>query len=1008
MPEGTGRPTSLSAATADIVWPVHAAVPGRARLHLPGLRRAPTLKSLLERGLPALAGVQSASASTETGNLLVQFDPALPLGGILERTAALVRGEVVPPPEATTGSAAGAPRWYARSAAAVAEAFGSCPDAGLPAPVAQARLAEAGANAFPPPAARSPLGILLDQFNTLPVGLLAAASVISLCTGGAIEAVAILSVVALNGVLGFTVESRSERTISHLGLTGEQTARVIRGGATQDIPLEQVVPGDLILLRRGVVVPADARVVAAHDLSISEALLTGESLPVEKDPAPLPDLGIPLGDRSSMVFRGTAVTGGSGRAIVTATGPHTAVGRIQRLVGSAIRPDTPMERQLDELGRQLFWLSLGVCGAVLGIGALRGFALFQMFRSGVSLAVAAIPEGLPTVATTTLALGIEDMRKRDVLVRRLDAVETLASVRMVCFDKTGTLTLNRMAVAALDCGGRSLQVREDGVILDEDGRAMDASTDPLVSRLLEIGALCSETQIEPGEDGEPALNGSATENALVRLALDSGLDVAELRRERPRLSIRLRSESYRFMVTTHRQEGTEQVLVAVKGSPEEVLELCTAEATPDGPRPLTPERRAAIKRANAGMAKAALRVLGFACREADGSGTPSWRELTWIGLAGMADPVRPGAAALMRVLHDAGIHTIMMTGDQASTARAVAKQLGLAGTGRVDMVDAAELDGTPPERLAERARRAHVFARISPAEKLRIIRALQEAGIVVAMIGDGINDSPALRAADVGIAMGRDGAQAAREVADVVLRTDELERLAVAVERGRATHANVRKAIRYLLATNLSEILVVLGATAAGMAEALNPMQLLWINLISDILPGLGLAFEAPEPELMHQPPRPADAAVVGREDLPVLATEGTVMAAGALAACGWGVLRHGISPQARSMAFGSLVTAQLLHALTCRSRRHGPFISGAGSLPPNRMLAGALGFSFLLQGVALLVPGLRGVLGVVPLGPVDLAVTAAAGTLPYFANEALKGAREAGGTRPALPAPAK
>lgn len=996
MPEGTGRPASLAAAAADIVWPVHAAIPGRARLHLPGLRRAPALKSLLERGLPALPGVQSASASTETGNLLVQFDPALPLSRILERVAALVRGEVLPPPAESAPAAA--PRWYARSVAAVAAAFGTCPEAGLPAPAARARLAEAGVNAFPPPAIRSPLGILVGQFNTLPVGLLAAASVVSLCTGAAIEAAAILGVVALNGVLGFTVESRSERTIGHLGLAGEQTARVIRGGATQDIPLEQVVPGDLILLRRGMVVPADARLVAAHGLSVSEALLTGESLPVEKDPAPLPDLGLPLGDRSNMVYRGTAVTGGSGSAIVTATGPHTAVGRIQRLVGSTARPDTPMERQLDELGRQLFWLSLGVCGAVLGIGLLRGFALFQMFRSGVSLAVAAIPEGLPTVATTTLALGIEDMRRHDVLVRRLDAVETLASVRVVCFDKTGTLTLNRMAVAALDCGGRRLQVREGGAIHEEDGRAVDARADPLLSRLLEIGALCSETQIEPGEGGEPALNGSATENALVRLALDAGQDVAALRLERPRLSIRHRSESYRFMVTTHREAGTERVLAAVKGSPEEVLDLCASEATPDGPRPLTPERRAAIAQANAGMARAALRVLGFACREAEGAGAPPLRELTWLGLAGMADPVRPGAAALMRTLHDAGIHTIMMTGDQASTARAVARQLGLAGAGQVAMVDAAELDAMPPERLAERARQAHVFARISPAEKLRIIRALQQAGLVVAMIGDGINDSPALRAADVGIAMGRDGAQAAREVADVVLRTDELARLAVAVERGRATHANVRKAIRYLLATNLSEILVVLCATAAGMAGALSPMQLLWINLISDILPGLGLAFEAPEPELMRQPPRPADAAVVGREDLPVLATEGAVIAAGSLAACGWGVLRHGISAEARSMTFGSLVTAQLLHALTCRSRRHGPFLGGAGRLPPNRMLAGALGFSFLLQGVAMLVPGLRGLLGVVPIGPLDLAVTAAAGTLPYLANEALKGAREAGG----------
>jgi Ca2+-transporting ATPase len=361
-------------------------------------------------------------------------------------------------------------------------------------------------------------------------------------------------------------------------------------------------------------------------------------------------------------------------------------------------------------------------------------------------------------------------------------------------------------------------------------------------------------------------------------------------------------------------------------------------------------------------------------------------------------------AVLMRRLHGAGIHTVVMTGDQVSTAQAVARQLGLDRDGPLGTADIAALDDLPPQELAALACRAHVFARISPAQKLQVIRALQQAGMVVAMVGDGINDSPALRAADVGIAMGRDSAQAAREVADVVLRTDDLGALALAAERGRATHANVRKAIRYLLATNMSEILVVLGATAAGFAEALTPIQLLWVNLISDILPGLGLAFEAPEPGLMQRPPRPADAPVVSREDFGVLAREGTILAAGALGACGWGVLRHGISPQARSMAFSSLVTAQLLHALTARSRHHGAFVPGAQRLPPNRALTGALALSFALQGVALLIPGLRRVLGLVPLGPLDLAVTAAGGTLPLLANEMLKGrhaARSAEGRQP-------
>ena len=768
-----------------------------------------------------------------------------------------------------------------------------------------------------------------------------------------------------------------------------------------------VVPGDLIELLPGTVVPADARVLSARDLRVGEAMLTGESLPVAKWAEPV-GRATPLADRASMVFRGTAVTGGSGTAVVVATGGRTEMGRIQRLVGDAGRPLTPMQRQLDHLGRQLVWASLAACAAVMSVGTLRGIALFQVVRSGISLAVAAIPEGLPMVATTTLALGIEDMRKRGVLVRRLDAVESLASVGVVCFDKTGTLTLNQMRVTEVGSGGRRFRTGPDGALLDADGQPMGLggdSPDPNepLAWLLRVGVLCSDAGLEE-QDGALVPTGSATEGALVRLAMDAGLDVAALREAHPRLAVRHRTDDYRFMATAHRtasgaSPGGDDALVAVKGSPAEVLELCAWDLCCGTRKPLTAQRRAAILRANNAMAADALRVLGFAFGETsepamlDGDDAVPVAGLTWVGLAGMADPVRPGMAALMRTLHGAGLRTVMMTGDQVPTARAVARQLGLAGDGAVEVFDVADIERLSGRELAAVARRAHVFARVSPAQKLLLVRALQAAGERVAMTGDGINDSPALKAADVGVAMGGTASsEAAREVADVVLQTDDLATLAVAVERGRTTYVNVRKSIRYMLATNLSEVVVVLGATLAGFAEPLTAMQLLWINLVGDILPGLGLAFEPPEPGVMQRAPNATDGEIIERRELSRLGVQGGTIAAGSLAALGWGTLRHGAGPEARTMAFGSLVTAQLLHALTARSDERGP-----GALPPNRPLTGLLLASVALQAVGLLVPGVRGVLGVVPLGPLDLAMTAAAGVLPYAANEALKTARPSG-----------
>lgn len=395
-----------------------------------------------------MAGVERVSANADTGNLLLDFDTAMPLARAVERIIALVRREIVPPELDLDAGNVGASRWHARSASDVAADFGTSAMRGLSPTVARERLT-AGENVLPRPMSRSGISILLGQFQTLPIGLLGIAAALSLVTGGIIEFAAIAGVVVLNGAIGYTVESRSERTITSLTAPVGQTATVIRDGRPVAVPVPTVVPGDLLSQQRGSIIAADARIVDAHELTVSEAMLTGESLPVTKTAEPIVGRAVPLGERTNMVYRGTAVIGGSGTAIVVATGAATEVGRIQRLLAGATAPETPMQRQLNEVGHQIVWLGVAICGALLGVGVLRGFGLLQMLRSSVSLAVAAIPEALPTVATTTLALGIEDMRRRDVLVRRLDAVETLASVRVFCFDKTGTLTLNRMSVAAI-------------------------------------------------------------------------------------------------------------------------------------------------------------------------------------------------------------------------------------------------------------------------------------------------------------------------------------------------------------------------------------------------------------------------------------------------------------------------------------------------------------------------------------------------------------------------------
>lgn len=1030
LPAGEGSP---------VVQAVHTAVAGRTRYKVRGLYRCTALKTVLESALSENGEIITFTANLLTGNVLVHHTPETSFREI----AALIEGLVAeyhqrqpdhpadrgnPHTAATRENKLGYERknnresrrklrklvvnaeqqeeepWHLMESDRVAAFFSTSVAAGLPEASLQEYLRKYGPNLLPESVPRSGFSIFVDQLKSLPVLLLTASAALSVFTGGVADAVVIMAVVGINAAIGYVTESQAEMTINSLKRLVRPTALVIRDGKPREIKGEEVVPGDLLVLRPGSYVAADCRIVESHYLTIDESALTGESMPVVKYPQPLAKRDIPLADRINMAYMGTLVTGGQGLSIAVGTGKYTEIGRVQALVGEAEAPKTPMEKQLDRLGNQLVLISGGGCGVVFLVGLARGYGLLQMLRSSVSLAVAAIPEGLPAVATTTLALGIREMRRHKVLIRHLDAVETLGCVQTICLDKTGTLTFNRMSVVAVTTATREMTVR-DGVFAAGAGVVDPYACEELL-RLIHVSALCNETEVEMRR-GDYILRGSSTENALVHLAITSGIDVNMLRARYPLQRITHRSESRNYMITLHGVSGPDTPplfpeesgagkplwLVAVKGSPLEVLAMCGWHLR-DGERlPMTDADRLAIELANERMAGESLRVLGAACYvSAEESGQESAHGFTWLGLVGMADPVKPRVKELVGMFHGAGIDTLMITGDQVPTAYAIGKELQLSKDIPLEIFDSTHLQEMDPELLAAFAQRVHVFARVSPAQKLQIVQALQKRGRVVAMTGDGINDSPALKAADIGIAMGSAGTDVAREVADVVLEDDNLETMIIAISHGRTIYGNIRKSVHFLLATNLSEIMVMFTAIAGGMGQPLNAMQLLWINLLSDIFPGLALALEQPEPDVLDRPPRDPREAIITDKDLRRISLEGGTITAGAMGAYGYGLMRYGMGPRAGTLAFMSLTSAQLLHAFSCRSETVGMF--GSTTLPPNRYLKWALGGSFALQACTLAVPGLRGLLGIAPITLMDGLVIGGSAVLPLVVNEATKHAK--------------
>lgn len=987
----------------SLVDALHITVKGRARYKVKGLQGSPALKRYLEYWLTQETGIEAVSANVNSGNILVKFRSHWSWKTVASAIASLIfdyrkQGknfrqtveETLPSKKVDTTSSIEGQKtetWHLMEAEAAIARWQTSATVGLSEQLVRLRREQYGSNLMPQAAPRSKISILIEQFKSLPVGLLSVAAGLSIVTGGLADAAVIMSVVAVNAAIGYTTETQSERIIHSLKHLVKPSAWVIRDRKLQEIGSEEIVLGDLLVLKPGSYVAADARVIESRHLSVDESALTGESMPVVKTAEALTVANVPLGDRTNMVYMGTLVTGGQGIAVVVATGKFTEMGRIQNLVGEATVPETPMEKQLARAGSQLVLFSSAICGGIFAIGLLRGYNMLQMLKTSISLAVAAVPEGLPAVATTTLALGIQQMRRHKVLIRRLEAIEALGSVQSICLDKTGTLTANKMAVVEIYADSQRLQVNGRGLINGD--REIDLHSNDRLLKLLHVLVLCNESQIDGNCDTECALKGSSTENALLEVALNLGIDVRQVREEYPLKLIQHRSEARNVMRSLH-ETDREKKLIAIKGSPTEVLALCGWHGEDSQVLPLTEADRVALEMENDCMAAKALRVLGVAYSYVED--LEQWNEkdnLVWLGLVGMADPIRNGVKEAIDSLHQAGIDTIMITGDQSSTAYAIGKELNLSRGQQLETLDSTHLEHLDPEVLKALSDRVHIFARISPAHKLQVVQAIQSTGKIVAMTGDGINDAPALKAAEIGIAMGNGGTNVAREVADVVLEDDDLQTTLVAVSCGRTIYSNIRKSVHFLLSTNLSEILVMFSANAIGIGQPLNAMQLLWLNLATDIFPGLALALEPAEPDVLKRPPRDPKESIIPVAELKRIAFESTTLSASSLAAYGYGISKYGISPQASTIAFMSLTIGQLLHSLSCRSRTHRFF--SPHQLPPNRYLTLALGGSLTLQLLSAVIPPLRGLLQIAPIGLLDGTVIASSALVPLLINEGTK-----------------
>jgi Ca2+-transporting ATPase len=885
---------------------------------------------------------------------------------------------------------------------------------GLAGQEVERRRAELGSNELPDAPPPSLVKLFLSQFTSVIVWVLVGAAVISGLLEDWLDAAAILAIVFLNGLLGFVQELRAERSLAALRKMSVAMARVIRDGVLRSIPARELVPGDVILLEAGDRVPADVRLIYATNFQAQEASLTGESTPVQKSATALDRPDVLLADRTNMAFMGTTAVSGKARALVVTTALHTELGRIAAMIqqaSEAEQTETPLQRRLEQFGYTLLWLALAVVTVVFVLGYLRGEPLMAMFLTSVSLAVAAVPEGLPAVVTITLALGVTRMVKRHALIRKLPAVETLGSGTVICTDKTGTLTKNEMTVTKLFVGERAFDVTGEGYA--PIGEIRETTSDlshpsrlapyplpptlhpsglpPGLRELLTAAVLCNGATLRE-ENGTWQVIGDPTEGALLVAAAKVALTKEGLEDNAPfEEEIPFDAERKMMTIIRHTADGT---MAYVKGAPDLLLSRCTHRMTLDGLiEPSNEQHRQAILDTNASLARQTLRVLAVAHRRLDDSrmelrAESVERDLVFLGLFAMKDPLRPEALEAVRLCREAGIKTVMITGDHKETAVAIARELGLFG-GDGTALSGAEINNLTDEQLVECVERVAVYARVSAEHKLRIVQAWKRRGAIVAMTGDGVNDAPAIKAADIGVAMGLNGTDVTKEAADMVVTDDNFASIAAAVEEGRGVFDNIRKTVHFLLSCNVSEVLVMLFATLLGLPLPLLPIQILWMNLVTDGIPALALAVDPKAPDLMKRPPRRPEARLLDGGRLLAIGGEGLMLGLIALGAFSYSLYGlHQELDQARTVVFTVMVVAQLVHGFNCRSDRLSLFQLGVGT---NRPLVWAFLLSLVVQVAVLTVPAAASIFKVASLPIGDWLLMGAMGVLPFLIMEAIK-----------------
>ncbi|OGA35571.1 MAG: ATPase [Betaproteobacteria bacterium RIFCSPLOWO2_12_FULL_64_23] len=889
-------------------------------------------------------------------------------------------------------------------------------DQGLTQQEALDRLAKFGANELTERPRPGFLALLWDQFNNYLVIILIIAALLSLALGEYVDSIAIMFIVVLNAVVGVIQESKAEQALAALQKMSAPNAQVIRDGQQITVPGREIVGGDIVLLESGNYVPADLRLVESVNLKIEEASLTGESVPVEKNAAVVLDKDIPLGDRKNTAFMGTLITYGRGKGLVTGTGMNTQIGLIAEMIQSFEAEDTPLQKKLAHLGKVLGTACLAISAFVFIYGLFRdthladavngGFLnyleaekkdIINLFMTAVSLAIAAVPEGLPAIVTICLALGMQRMIKHHALIRKLPAVETLGCATVVCSDKTGTLTQNQMTVVQGWAGGKRFRITGEGY--NPNGQffagtePFDPRTDPDATVLLHGALVCNDAKLEERSDeaGKRSwqIIGDPTEGAMVVAAAKSGYRRSELEKALPRMQEIPFDSDRKRMTTIHSVDGAHAQaglhasvsslgssphIAFVKGAPDVILDLCGQKMESGRAVGLTADMRQAILEQNRDMASNALRVLAVAYRslqEVPGTPTPETveRDLVFVGLLGMIDPPRPEVIDAIKVANGAGLKSVMVTGDYKDTAEAIARDIGLLTPGGL-VLTGPEIEKLSDEELAAKVDRLEVCCRVSPQHKTRIVDAFKARGHIVAMTGDGVNDAPALKRANIGVAMGITGTDVAKQTADMVLTDDNFASIVAAIEQGRIIYSNIRKFVYFLLACNVGEILIIFGAMLVGLPLPLRPVQLLWLNLVSDGAPALALGLEKGDPDIMTHPPRSPTEPVINRDMAIGIGVVGAVDAIAILALFYLGLQRYpGHLEAAQTMAFVALCTSELIRAFTARSEYHSIFSIGVFS---NRWMVWAVGVSFLLVLMVVYVPFLRPFFDTVPLAVDD------------------------------------